>query len=118
MAVPLVRLDVANHPGAVGVAPPSSALGASRIRHPVRGFRAHPKPQWVRQELIRLKALMPEAGCRTIAHGFNRRFAQCRNMTVGKTYVADTLRRQQYAILCVRRTLKHRVPRPIPRNLI
>ena len=31
---------------------------------------------------------------------------------------ADTIRRQQYAILRVRRTLKHRVPRPIPRNLI
>ena len=92
--------------------------GASRIRHPVRGFRAHPKPQWVHQEIVRLKALMPEAGCRTIAHGFNRRFAERRNMTVGKTYVADTLRRQHYAILCVRRRLKHRVPRPIPRNLI
>ena len=39
-------------------------------------------------------------------------------MTVGKTYVADTLQRQHYAILCVRRTLKHRVPPPIPRNLI
>jgi transposase InsO family protein len=72
----------------------------------------------VRKEIIRLKALMPEAGCRTITHCFNRRFAERRRMTVGKTYVADTIRRQQYAILCVRRTLKHRVPRPIPRNLI
>jgi transposase InsO family protein len=51
-------------------------------------------------------------------HNFNRRFAVRRKMTVGKTYVADTIRRQQYAILCLRRTLKHRVPRPIPRNLI
>ena len=85
---------------------------------PKRWPHAPPKPRWVREELIRLNALMPEAGCRMIAHGFNRRFAQRRNMTVGKTYVADTLRRQQYAILCVRRTLKHRVPRPIPRNLI
>ena len=105
MAVPLVRLDVANHPGAVGVAPPSSALGASRIRHPVRGFRAHPKPQWVRQELIRLKALMPEAGCRTIAHGFNRRFGERRRMTVGKTYVADTLRRTHKMAYCCRRSV-------------
>lgn len=39
-----------------------------------------------------------------------------RNMTVSKTYVADTCRKQQYAILHVRRKLKHRVPRPIPRN--
>ena len=34
---------------------------------------APPKPTWVRDEVIRLKALMPEAGCRTIAHHFNRR---------------------------------------------
>ncbi len=53
-----------------------------------------------------------------IAHCFNRRFAKRRHMTVGKTYVADTLRRQQYAIVCLRRKLKHRVPRPVPRNLI
>jgi transposase InsO family protein len=51
-------------------------------------------------------------------HTFNRRFAVRRQMTVGKTYVADTIRRQQYAILCLRRKLKHRVPRPMPRNLI
>ncbi|MEW6248907.1 MAG: integrase core domain-containing protein [Nitrospirota bacterium] len=76
-----------------------------------RRFRAHPKPKWVREEIIRLKALMPEAGCRTIAHCFNRRWAGRRRMTVGKTYVADT-------ILRARRKLKHRLPRPIPRHLI
>jgi putative transposase len=89
-----------------------------RATMPARRFRAQPKPTWVRNEIIRLKALMPEAGCRTITHCFNRRFTKRRRMTVGKTYVADTIRRQQYAVLCVRRTLKHRVPRPIPRNLI
>jgi transposase InsO family protein len=61
---------------------------------------------------------MPDAGCRTIAHSFNRRFAASRDMTVGKTYVADTIRRHQYAILAARRRLKHAVPRPIPRNLV
>lgn len=81
-------------------------------------FRAQPKPAWVRHEIIRLKALMPAAGCRTIAHCFNRRFAVCRQMTVGKTYVADTIRAQQYAILCARRKVKHAVPRRLPRNLI
>jgi transposase InsO family protein len=53
-----------------------------------------------------------------IAHCFNRRFAARRHMTVGKTSVADTVRRQQYAILCLRRKLKHRVPRRMPRNRI
>ena len=79
-------------------------------------FRLGPKPKWVRQEVIRLKALMPQAGCRTIAHCFNRRWTVRRDMTVSKTYVADTCRRHQYLIYETRRKLKHRIPRPIPRN--
>ena len=89
-----------------------------RTHSPRFRFRAHPKPAWVKAEIIRLKALMPGAGCRTIAHSFNRRFAASKDMTVGKTYVADTIRRHQYAILAARRRLKHAVPSPIPRNLI
>lgn len=92
--------------------------GRIRTGTPVKGFRIHPKPAWVRYEIIRLKALMPAAGCRTLAHLFNRRFAVRRRMTVGKTYVADTVRRHQYAILARRRALKHAIPRPVPRNLI
>lgn len=84
---------------------------------PRPGYRP-PKPQWVRTEIIRLRALMPEAGCRTIAHHFNRQFSARRQMTVGKTYVADTLRRHQHLVLEARRKLKHRIPRPLPRNLI
>lgn len=83
-----------------------------------RRFHAQPKPKWVKCEVIALKALMPQAGCRTIAHHFNRRHAARRAMTVSKTYVADTCRKQQYRILEVRRKLKHRVPLPIPRNRI
>lgn len=41
-----------------------------------------PKPTWVRNEVIRLKALMPHAGCRTVAHSFNRRWASRRQATV------------------------------------
>ena len=86
---------------------------SSPRRHPIQ-----PKPTWVRQEVIRLKALMPEAGYRTIAHHFNRRWQCRRQITVSKTYVADTCRRHQYRILRARRKLKHRVPRPMPRNRI
>ncbi len=85
---------------------------------PHHRFRAYPKPKWVRTEVIRLKALMPEAGCRTIAHSFNRRWKSRREMTVSKTYVADMCRRHQYLIYEARRKLKHRVPRPMPRNRI
>lgn len=97
---------------------PRTAWSSPRTGSPTRRPHAPPKPRWVRDEIVQLKALMPHAGCRTIMHTFNRRFAVRRQMTVGKTYVADTMRRQQYAILCLRRTLKHRVPRPVPRNLI
>lgn len=85
---------------------------------PFRRVFAQPKPKWVTHEIIRLKALMPHAGCRTIAHYFNRRWAARRGMTVSKTYVADMCRKQQYRILEARRKLKHRVPRHIPRNRI
>lgn len=79
---------------------------------------AQPKPKWVQHDIIRLKALMPQAGCRMIAHHFNRRWAARRGMTVSKTYVADLCRRHQYLILTTRRKLKHRVPRPMPRNRV
>ena len=83
-----------------------------------RRIFAPPKPKWVRTEVIRLKALMPEAGCRMIAHTFNRTWRTRRDMTVSKTYVADTCLEEQYRILQARRQLKHRVPRPMPRNRV
>lgn len=39
-------------------------------------------------------------------------------MTVGKTFVANTLHRHQRLVLEARRRLKHRIPRPVPRNLL
>lgn len=79
--------------------------------------RAQAKPAWVTREIIRLKALMPNAGCRTLANIFNRRFAS-RKMTVGKSFVADAIRRHRYEIEILRRKIKHLVPRALPRNLI
>ena len=79
---------------------------------------AQPKPKWVRNEVIRLKAIMPQAGCRTIAHHFNRRWARRRQMTIGKSYVAGMLTKHHYLILEAHRKLKHRMPRPMPRNRV
>lgn len=76
---------------------------------------SQPKPAWVRAELIRLKAWSPNAGCRVIAEIFNRQFAE-RGVTVGKTYVAGVLRQSKYDIVLLRRTVKHRIPRPLARN--
>ena len=85
---------------------------------PPRRIFVPSKPQWAKNEVIRLKALMPHAGCRTIAHLFNRRWRDQRQMTVSKTYVADTVRRHQYQILHARRKLKHRLPHPMRCNQI
>jgi len=93
-------------------------FGLNRSSTPSRRIFAQPKPKWVQQEVIRLKAVMPQAGCRTIAHHFNRRWTSRRQMTVSKTYVADTCRKQQYEILHARRTLKHRIPRPMRCNRV
>ena len=88
------------------------------LTSPLRQLFAQPKPRWVKQEIIRLKALMPAAGCRSIAHHFNRRWKPHRQMTVSKTYVADTIRRNQYLIYTARRKKKHRIPRPMGRNRV
>jgi len=55
-------------------------------------FCSPARPPWVRQEIIRLKALMPLAGCRSISTAFNRLFYANRRMTVGKTFVSDVIR--------------------------
>lgn len=82
------------------------------------GFRGRTKPAWVTQEVVRLKALMPNAGCRQIATVFNRRFAVRRQMTVSKSFVAGAIRTHRYEIEVVRRRIKHRRPRPVPRNRV
>lgn len=76
------------------------------------------KPAWVKQEVLRLKALMPHGSCRKIGDCFNRRFERARGMTVGKTYVSETIRRHRYEIDLLRREIKRRPPRLIPKNYI
>lgn len=83
---------------------------------PIR--RTAAKPVWVRNELLRLKALMPRAGCRALADCFNRRFAIRRGMTVGKTFVADLVRTHRHDIAMLRRDIKNARPKPAPRNLV
>ena len=86
----------------------------SRHKH----LHAQSKPEWIKEEIIRLKALMPQAGCRTIADICNRRFAASRRITVGKTFVYETLQQHAYEVTILRRNLKHSKPKSIPRNLI
>ena len=79
---------------------------------------APPKPPWVRREVLRLKAWMPDAGCRRIAITFNHLHAHRRKMTVGKTFVATVLRDSGEGVLRLRRQLRRRRPRWMPRNLL
>lgn len=81
-------------------------------------LRSSAKPAWVKREVIRLKALMPQAGCRTVSDIFNRRFAAKRRMTVGKTFVSNVVRKHCYEIEMVRRRIKSARPRPVPKNLV
>lgn len=61
------------------------------IEENINSFPRHPpKPERVKKEIIRLKALMPDNGCRTIALIFNCLYQQEKDMTVGKTYVSYT----------------------------
>lgn len=80
-------------------------------------FHSTKKPEWLKAEIIRLKARMPQAGCRSIADLCNRRFAALQ-VTVGKTYVHQVLQRHDYEIRILRRNLKHAKPKDVPRNLI
>jgi len=79
--------------------------------------RRPPKPAWVGKKVIRLAALIPQAGCRSIAHAFNR-LHESKGMTVGKSYVNEVVRRHKYEIQVLRRKIKHRRPRPVPHNRV
>jgi len=97
-----------------------------RYRHVAAGLvveagtisRTRAKPEWGKNQVLRLKALMPHTGCRKIADIFNRRFEFARHMTVGKTYVADTLRKYHYELAVLRRQIKNAKPKAVPKNLI
>ena len=74
-----------------------------------RKVRTHKKPDWAVVEIIRLKALMPDTGCWTLADLFNRRFAQMR-VSVGKTWVSYTLQQHRHAVVLKRKELKNKAP--------
>lgn len=85
----------------------------TRLDHPMHQLR---KPAWVVDELVHLKTLMPNVGCRSIADCFNRRFAAKRQISVSKSYVAYTLRQRQYEIAEARRRIRRRQATAGPAN--
>jgi transposase InsO family protein len=98
-----------------------------RARSPFRGRRFVPaalprlrnrKPAWVVEEVIRLKALMADAGCRRVADTFNRLHAARHRMTVSKTWVAVAVRTHRLEIEERRREWKRRIPSSMPANRV
>lgn len=71
------------------------------------------KPDWLRQEVLRLKALLPHAGCRTIACTFKRLHP---GVGVGKSFVANLIATHQYEIADLRRQIRSAKPRSVPVN--
>lgn len=90
-----------------------------RIHTPVaaRVARNARKSAWVRYEVIRLKAFSPQLGCRKLADCFNRLHAR-RGESVSPTWVWAFLRKHPLEVMRMRRVLKHRIPRPMPRNRV
>ena len=74
------------------------------------------KPDWVINEVVRLKAYMPNASGYTIAHTFNRIHQNKNNMTVGKSFVYEIFKKQQQAILLKQQSVKRRKPAHYPNN--
>lgn len=71
------------------------------------------KPDWLRLEVLRLKAHMPRAGCRAVARTFNRLHP---GVSVGKTFVADLMASHQHEIAELRRQIRSAKPRTVPVN--
>jgi len=104
----LVHRIYCNHMPRYGRRKPLAA--PSHLRMPA-------KPEWVRQEIITLKAQGPDLGCRHIAMIFNRRFT-AKGMTVGKTFVSQVIRKYHYDIRIIRQKLRRRKLWAGPKNRI
>jgi putative transposase len=79
--------------------------------------KQHRKPDWIRQDILRLKAFLPKnTGVRQIAAIFNRVQAgksssgQVSPWRVSKSYVANLLRDQQLEVLRIRSQVRLRHP--------
>lgn len=70
-------------------------------------------PDWLRLEVLRLKAHMPRSGCRAVAHTFNRLHP---GVSVGKTFVADLIASHQREIADLRRQIRSAKPRTVAVN--
>ena len=68
----------------------------------------------MRSEVLRLKACLPKMRLRDRASAFNRLHGPA--MTVGRTWVSDTLSLHCYELPCLMREIRSRPPCPVAVN--
>lgn len=73
------------------------------------------KPEWVKKEIIKIKAINPNLSHRIIATIFNDKF---KNDYVGKTYVGYTLKNHLYEIQEIRKKFKNKSPYKVQFNRV
>jgi putative transposase len=90
---------------------------AKSSHSPQKNAKRQRKPDWIRQDILRLKALLPaSAGVRQIAALFNRIQAskvcspKCNPWRVSKSYVANILRVHHLEALRIRESIRQRQP--------
>lgn len=76
-------------------------------------YRAHKKPQWVIDEVTKIKAHLPDISCRRISEIFNERFE---GISISKSYVAYTVKAHHYHIQRLRKNSKAKPAYQIPFN--
>lgn len=81
----------------------------------MKTYKSQKKPDWVLQEVLRLKAHLPQASCRTLAYIFNRQFEH-KAQSVGKTFVGCTIRNHLYDIQLLRKQIKNKPPNQVAYN--
>ena len=72
------------------------------------------KPDWIRNELIRLAALMSQQSRRAVGRTFNRLYAERFGVSVGSSFTCEFLKSHAVQVLRLRRELKARPPRIVP----
>ena len=72
------------------------------------------KPDWVRDELIRLSALMRGQSRRAVARTFNRLYFERFGVSVGSSFTCDFLKAHAVQVLRLRREFNAKQPRIVP----
>jgi len=66
--------------------------------------------------VLYLKVHLPRYGCRKIATHFNRLYAD-KNISISKSYVYNIFKEYGYEIIKQRKEMRHKVPKPMPKNI-